>query len=52
MAKLPKAMREEIMDLFDQGYSIGQIFDKVLLWIDLPEEILWNCIRSLKGKAH
>ena len=51
MAKLPKAMREEIMDLFDQGYSIGQIFDKVLPRIDLPEGILWNCIRSLKDKA-
>ena len=51
MAKLPKNIREEIIDLFIQGKTNEYILDKIIHRSSLPLNELSNCIRSLKGVA-
>ena len=51
MAKLIKAVREEIIDLFERGYNTEQVFDRVFFKLNLPEGIARNCLRSLKSMA-
>ncbi len=51
MAILPDFMREEIMDLFDRGYTNQQIFEKISSRSDLSDNVLMRCIVSLKGKS-
>jgi hypothetical protein len=52
--KLPKRLRDEIMELFRRGYTsdriYGMVIDRAKHYVKSHEE-LSNCIASIEGKV-